>query len=97
MAIYPGKIVAVKIIYSPHRIILTASIAGTVAIVGCAAWTSQDQGDIQTARSLLCNAGDHLATIDASTGGRVEVKTAREILENTLHHHKVELDAGVCP
>jgi len=76
---------------------IATGAACALLIAGCASWTAQDQGDIQTARNLLCNAGEHLAAIDAGVGGRIEVKTAREILENTLHHHKVDLDAGVCP
>jgi hypothetical protein len=77
--------------------LLLASLAVSLGAAGCAAWTSQDAGDVQTACGLTANAEEHLAAMDAGVGARVEVKTAKEILQNTLRHHKIALDGGCGP
>jgi len=79
-----------QIIYNPHRIILTATLSGSiVGLIGCFGVSSQDGGALVDASKLSYSALQH------SDGGaeRVLIRAEHCAVEGVLRRNKI--DSGV--
>lgn len=69
--------------YTPHRLILTCSLAGCIA-VGCVGWTGQDQAAGPRVVRLGDEAYMHLMAADGGVPSLADVQAARaDILSAT--------------